>query len=205
MDNAWSPSFQIKITEEGQQTLSGRRCAWTCEMQSASKQDSYLWSHSAYLIPCKQRGSTDGHWSPKGVGVREEVCGVGMQVGSLWQWSTLLVLPCKPGVDMFRGEAETTRRVESCVPVNLHFPFPLPGSSVDLKVLMKTICLQKGFLPRVCYHKYSTETAQTSEAIFFPVQKIVLGPFIGWETYSACWVIWSHSTWPTNGPSQGSF
>lgn len=126
-----------------------------------------------------------------------------MQAESLWQRSTLPRFTCKPGFDTFRGKAETARHVESCVPINLHFSFPLPGSSVDLKVLMKTICLQKGFLSRACYHKSSTEAVQMSEANPFPAQKIGLGPVMGWGTCSACLVIWSHSTWPRNGPLSG--
>lgn len=92
--------------------------------------------------------------------------------GSLWQWNTLPCFTCKLAFDMFRGKAETTRHVENCVPINIHFSFPLPGSSVDLKVLMKTIYLQKGFLSWAYYHKNSTETVQTSETNSFPAQKI---------------------------------
>lgn len=68
-----------------------------------------------------------------------------------------LVLPASLGLTRADVKAETSRHVESCVPINTHFAFPLPGSSVDLKVLMKTMCLQKGFLSWVCYHKNSTQ------------------------------------------------
>lgn len=77
----------------------------------------------------------------------------------------------KDGVDSFGCEAETTRHADICVPLYFHFPFSLPGSSVDLKVLVKTICLQKGFLSWACYLKYSTEIAENSAANSSPSQK----------------------------------
>lgn len=67
--------------------------------------------------------------------------------------------PCKLEFDTFRGEAETTRNVEICVPLILHFPFSLPSSSANLKVLVKTICLQKGFLD-FCLRRVITRAPQ---------------------------------------------
>lgn len=91
-----------------------------------------------------------------------------MQAVSHWQWSILPCFTCKPGFDTFRGEAETIRHVENYVAISLHFPFPLLGNSMDLKVFVKTICLQERFLSWACHHKDFTENVQTSEANYFP-------------------------------------
>lgn len=96
----------------------------------------------------------------RGGGHRREVFGDGAALSQL-----------KDGADLFGGEAETTRHADICVPLYLYFPFPLPGGSVDLKVLMKPVCLQKRLLSWACYLKCSTEIAESSAANSSPSQK----------------------------------
>lgn len=76
---------------------------------------------------------------------------------------------------------------------------------MDLKVLMKTICIQKGFLSQACYHKNSTETVQTSKADSFPAQKIVLGPVMAEGHVQPVGLYGPTALCQGMAPSQGAF